>query len=334
MIANLSLKFGEGIKLAITTKKPIFQYHKLVIKNFTFSAPKDNNKHKLDENNLLNNTKKAKAKTHKTQNLDTTPNYKSFSKNMNQNSHSEREKAKSEANTNKKIKSMEEQKEINVSRRNVLKNEKEKNYKKRITSSEKPNRESYTGEEFSKLIANPKISEIIFFKITNAQKTQVNSLIKTAVYLIFPLSVSGLFFIDFFCFDFKNISILMKFAHYFLISFAYVLFLMGIYILKRSRNIVLSAKLFPKDNVLEFTKFSTFGRLIRIKERVGDMKLNRNSWLNPDDSIKSKRTNKNYIFKDDQAEIKDKKLFNYLFPEPEIKERKRPSMVDSLWEKN
>ena len=126
----------------------------------------------------------------------------------------------------------------------------------------------------------------------------------------------------------------MKFAYYFLISFDYVLFMLGVYTLKRSRNIVLSAKLFPQDNVLELTKYNSFGRLIRIKERVGDMKLNRNSWLSPDDSIQSKRTNKKYIFKDDQAEIKDKKLFNYLFPEPVIKERKRPFMADSLWEKN
>ena len=333
MIANLSIMF-RGIKIA-TTQRNLLQYQK--VKNFTFFNPKkDSNKNKSDEKYL--NTKSTKIKTNKTQNLDNTATY-NFSKNMNQNSLSDKEKiekAKQEANanSNSKKKLLEEQMELNSSRRNLIRIEKERNYKNRISSIEKPDRDCYSAEEFNKLIANLKNSELIFFKISYDYKCQVSSFIKTAVYFIFPLSISGLVLVDFFCSDIKNISILMKFGYYFLISFDYFLFMFGVYLLKKSRNIVVSAKLFPNDSVLEVAKFNSFGKIIRIKERIVDMKLNRNSWLNPDDSIKSKRTNKNYIFKDDQTEVKDKKLFNYLFPEPEVKERKKPSMVDSLWDKN
>jgi len=347
MNVNLSIKFGrKGIIKIATTNKDLLPFQSLVKKNFIFFIPKGNNKSKLNEknynnNNSLNNTntikEAAKTKqTNKTQALDTTPISKSFSKNMNQNSQSEKEKAekeKLEQNADKKQKNLEEQKELNISRRSLLKVEKEKNSKSRLNNIEKRNRESYSAEEYNKLILNSKNSEIVFFKISNQEMKYLSSTIKKIIYFILPMTVSGIFFIDFFCYDFKKISTLMKFAYYFLISCDYCLFLFFFFGLTQSSNVVISAKLFPEDNVLELIKFNIFGRLVRIKERVCDMKMSRDKW-EPYDSISSKRTNKRYVFEDNKAEIQDKKLFNYLFPDPEVVERKKPSMVDSLWEKN
>lgn len=309
-------------------KNPTF--HKFSF--FKFFIPKDDNIRKLEENNLLSK-KNSKTKIQKKQNLDNIYNYKCFNKNINQNSQREYEKIKQDEKVNKNV-SFGIQKEINISRRKSVKIEKEKSYLERINNIEKPEKPAYSYEEFNKILSLPKNTEILIFKLNNDYKQKAYNLMKVAIFLIFPLTISGLFFIDFFCFDFKKISIFMKISYYFLISFDYILFLIGIYILNKSRNIVISAKYFPKDNVIEFTKFNYFGKTLRLKERLIDIKKNRISWLNPYDTLKSKRTNIIYIFREENAEIYDPKLFNYLFPEPQIKERKKQSIVDSLWEKN
>lgn len=341
MITNTYLK--NNWKLAIKVLN--FSLNKTKdfynVGHFGFFIPIKNIKRKLEEvDNKSFNSINSKTKDKKNKNLDMVNNLRCFSKNMNQNSQSEKDRSEKTSLENEKInkrKNSEAQKDANISRRNSIKQKKEDAYQSRIKDSNnsiKEKQECYDLEEFNKLVSNPKNSEISLFKLNGIYRRNIQNLVKVAVFLIFPISISGVFFIDYFCFDFKKISLLMKFSYYFLISIDYLLFLFGIYLLKKSRNITFSAKLFPKENIVEFTKFNYLGKYIKTKERVVDIKRNRNTWLSPDNSVKSKRTNNIYIFKQNESEIYDIKLFNYLFPMPEVKERKKPSMVDSLWEKN
>ncbi len=297
---------------------------------------KQNNKHEEDISKINNRNNIKSTKKNPLERID---NYRSFSKNMNQNSQSEKdklEKIKKENEITNLKKNMENQKELNISRRNSLKKEKEKNYNERVNIIEKPNKEVYTLEEYNEIISNVKNSEVFIFKLNNLFKNKYKSLTRFAIILLFPLSIAGLFLIDFFFYDVKKFSTLIKISYYFFVSLNYSIFILGVFCMKKQKNIVLSAKLFPKDNILEITKFNYFGKIVKEKERVFDMKLKRNSWLNLhyQSTLKSKRTNQSYIFKENEAEITDNKLFNYLFPEPELQQRKKPSMVESLWEKN
>ena len=124
------------------------------------------------------------------------------------------------------------------------------------------------------------------------------------------------------------------FLYYFLVTTNYMFFFFGMFIIRSCANKVVSAKFYPKDNIIEIFKLNYFGKFVKFKERVSDMRINRVTWMKPYNSLRSQRTNNLYVFKIFfDEEFYDWKLYNYLFPEPIIKQRKKPSIVDTLWEK-
>jgi hypothetical protein len=245
-----------------------------------------------------------------------------------------------------KIKTIEENKELNINRRIALKKEKEKiflnkieNYKnEKIEKNEKFEKEKYTEDneiytekEMENLFNDPNNNEIILYRMTSLDK--IYSLEKMKFYKFF----SGFCFIASFAFDYffplVKKGFLLNFSYYSLLFIDYSFFFICICNILKEHGTVFYAKYIHKDKIIEISYLFLSGRERTIRENLSDLKR-KNTNQQIFSGIISNKTNTEYVFIKNKQEINDRKLFNFLFPKIEIKNRKIPSTVDSLWEKN
>jgi hypothetical protein len=300
----------------------------------------------------LNSNTKSNSNTNKSQktNTNTNPKKKSlnFNQNLNQNQNQNPNKIQSQkfsklieeenvknARINKekeieKAKIKEENKEFNITRRNNIKREKEKNLLNKVESN-KFIEEVYSQQEFENLFMDVKNNEIILYRMTSFHRNDTKEKLKN-LNLALPACFFGGFIIDL-IFPAVKKGFLINFVYYNCLFFDYGLFIHLIYKLFYFKSRTISAKYIHKDKIVEFCYFNYFGYEKFIKENLLDLKrITTNDEILS--KINSKKNNNLYRFYRDIHEINYIKLINYIFPKAEIKKRKEPSMVDSLWEKN
>ncbi len=224
----------------------------------------------------------------------------------------------------------EENKELNSTRRNNLRREKEIDLLNKI-ESKKYIEEVYTKEEFENLFLDKKNNEIILYRMTSIYKIDTIEKMKYLNYAL-PVCFFGGFVIDF-IFPVVKKGFLIKFFYYNCLFFDYGLFIYFVYKLFHFKTRTISAKYNHNDKIIELSYLNFFGKEKFIKENLFDLKrITTNDQILS--KIISKKNNNEFSFYRNLQEINYRKLFNYIFPKAEVKKRKEPSMVDTLWEKN
>ena len=248
----------------------------------------------------------------------------------------ENEKVKIDRNTSEKeierTKLREENREMNITRRSTLKKDKEIQYQNKNDNKDIIIEEVYTEEEYQNLISDKGNNEMIIYRMASFHKSDHKEFAKIILIGILPLCFFGSFLIDY-IFPFTKKGVLMNLCYYSVLFCDYGIFLYFILRLLQMKGRTSFAKYIQKDKIVEFTKFTIFGNDKICIENLSDLKriTTNNTILS---KLSSKKTNNEYNFYKDIQEINDRKLFNYIFPKVEVKTRKKPSMVDSLWDKN
>ncbi len=201
----------------------------------------------------------------------------------------------------------------NELKKELNKQDKERQRQIKIEEWKKLKNAVYTKEEFDSKILNK--DEILLIEISDSNKKKLKFFKIICLFFNIPVSLFITFFID---------SILPNYVPgnkkhialwYGLMATDYILFVNGVLILSALANICLNAKYLPKENMIEFTKLNILNKSYVVKEHIENIKRTNSGIFSPFSSLKSKVTNQVFALKG-IGEWKDIKLYNYIFPLP------------------